>query len=72
MKKKSQFLLCRKKEKKKKKIRRRQRKTPPSYIEQRKKYPREYRKHTEIITKNITVNNLPTPNRFCFSVEKKQ
>lgn len=72
MKKKITVFVMSKERKEEEKIRRRQRKTPPSYIEQKKKYPREYRKHTEIITKNITVNNLPTPNRFCFSVEKKQ
>jgi len=61
-----------KEKKKKKRIRRRQRKTPPSYIEKRKKkYPREYKKHTEIITKNITINNLPTPNRYLFFGRKK-
>ena len=34
-------------------------------------FGRSVRKHTEIITKNITINNLPTPLiDFCFSVEK--
>ena len=63
------FCYVERKEKGKKE--RRQRKTPPSYIEQRKIIPQRIQKHTEIITINITINDLPTPNRYLFFGRKK-
>jgi len=72
MKKKSQFLLCRKKRKRKKESADVNAKLRQAILNKGKQYPREYKKHTEIITKNITINNLPTPNRFLFFGRKKQ